>query len=307
MDNNIKTIDENLAAIHGYLCSDGYVVRNPPKQKHIYYYVALKNTNLILLKDFQKKFKQVFAVKPKITNQLDRCIIGSKKFYFHLIKTFGSFYCREWTMPVEKMDKKAMSFWLRAFFDCESSVYLKERQSRLICMESVNHKGLNQIKEQLQDSFGIPSMIKKRKNRLTHELFIYGKENLIKFRKEIGFLHPTKKEKLDKAIASYVTYEWFFPKEKEELKAFVVNLMSNRVKSDKNGKISICSNIRENLVSLSEALKELFDIETKVSNACFNGAGTRYFEIAINQKVEINKLFENNLVSEENRNGYKIS
>ncbi len=187
MDNNIKTIDKNLAAIHGYLCSDGYVVKNPLTQKQKYYHIALRNTSLVLLKDFQKKFEKVFGLKPKITNQFDRCKIGSKKLYFYLTEAFGSFYSREWKMPVGLMDNKSMALWLRAFFDCEASVYVKERHSRFICMESVNFEGLQEIRKQLETVFGISSIIKERRGRETLQLLIYGKENLIKFRKEIGF------------------------------------------------------------------------------------------------------------------------
>ena len=53
--------DKNLAAIHAYLCSDGYVIKNPRTQKHKYYYIGFRNTNLILLKDFQKKFNDYFS------------------------------------------------------------------------------------------------------------------------------------------------------------------------------------------------------------------------------------------------------
>ncbi len=59
--------DQNLAAIHGYLCGDGYVIKNPNTQKHKYYHIGLRNTNDVLLKDFQQKFKAVFNIEPRIT------------------------------------------------------------------------------------------------------------------------------------------------------------------------------------------------------------------------------------------------
>ena len=69
--------NKNLAAVHGYLCADGYVIRNPPNQRHKYYYIGFRNTNKILLKDFQAKFQAFFGLKPIITNE-GRCKIQNK-------------------------------------------------------------------------------------------------------------------------------------------------------------------------------------------------------------------------------------
>ena len=74
--------DNNLASIHAYLCADGYVIRNPPTQKHKYYYIGLRNQNITLLRDFQNKFESTFSVKPIITKDVDRCKIQNKELYF---------------------------------------------------------------------------------------------------------------------------------------------------------------------------------------------------------------------------------
>ncbi len=69
--------NEDLAAVHGYLCADGYVVRNHLHQKHKYYRAGLRNMNVILLMDFQKRFKNYFGVSPKIYRN-ERCDMHSK-------------------------------------------------------------------------------------------------------------------------------------------------------------------------------------------------------------------------------------
>ena len=46
----------NLSIIHAYLCGDGYVVKNPTTQKKKYYYIGFRNTNKILLDDFENNF-----------------------------------------------------------------------------------------------------------------------------------------------------------------------------------------------------------------------------------------------------------
>lgn len=186
----------NLAAVHAYLCADGYVIRNPPEQKHKYYYIALRNTNYILLKDFQEKFEAAFGVRP-ILVEGQRCKIQSKELYFLLIRAFTTFYSHGWAMP--KLSKRNAKFWLRTFFDCESWVEIGSGSS--IRMESVNKKGLEQIKSALLQHFGINASLRERQNRRIWRLNICGKDDLLKFRNFIGFLHPNKKEKLELVFA----------------------------------------------------------------------------------------------------------
>jgi hypothetical protein len=45
--------NEDLAKIHAYLCGDGCVSKNKKENKHKYYKIDFRNTNLVLLKDFQ--------------------------------------------------------------------------------------------------------------------------------------------------------------------------------------------------------------------------------------------------------------
>lgn len=191
--------DENLAAIHAYLCGDGYVIKNPDTQKHKYYYIGLRNTNEVLLKDFQQKFKAVFGITPIITNE-GRCKIQNKEIYTILTKEF-SYYSYEWKFPI--LSKENEKYWLRAFFDCEGWVENQPRKSRLIGLDCCNEAGLIQVKEALLRQ-GINSQIKKKSNRTIWRLTICGKENILQYRQEIGFLHPQKKQKLEEALASYL-------------------------------------------------------------------------------------------------------
>ena len=153
--------NKNLAAIHGYLCGDGYVIRNPPTQKHKYYHIGLRNTNSVLLEDFQSKFENIFGIKPIITNE-GRCRIQNKEIYLFLTKDF-SYYSYEWNMP--RFSKENLKCWLRAFFDCEGWVENQPKKSRLIGLECCNEAGIFQIKEALLKS-RITSEIQKKKNRV---------------------------------------------------------------------------------------------------------------------------------------------
>lgn len=267
--------NKDLAAIHGYLCSDGYVIRNPPNQKMKYYHVGFRNTNLILLKDFKKKAEKLFCVNARFGKD-GRIIINSKGLYFFLTEDF-SYYSREWTLP--KLDKECMKYWLRAFFDCEGWVMCKKAVNRHISADSVNKKGLAKIKEFLESYFGIKSLIRDRKGRSTATLSIYGKENIIKFRDSIGFLHNKKSKKLEEAIDSYVTWEWDFSK---------VNPLS---------KIRICgkrvraySSLKINIQKLHWLL-DSYGIKSRVSNPIKNGLGNIYFELSV-YKPYHQKLFK---------------
>ena len=70
-------MDRSLVAVHAYLCADGYVVTS---EKYKYYRAGLRNTNLILLKDFQERFEKIFGVKPPIRKD-GRCEKCSKEIY----------------------------------------------------------------------------------------------------------------------------------------------------------------------------------------------------------------------------------
>jgi len=295
--------DENLAAVHAYLCADGYVIRNPKTQKQKYYMIGFRNTNQVLLKDFQNKFEKIFGKRPYIVKDKDRCRIGSKEIYERLMKKFGSFYSWHWKMPL--LNKELSKIWIRAFFDCESWVFCKSHQNRMIGVDCVNLRGLEQIKRALKN-LGIESKTKKRINRNTHSLSIFGKNNLMRFREEIGFLHPLKKEKLDSTIKDFVTYYWNFPNEEDELKKFVKKIMLERAKV-KNGSwiVRLISNKETNLLKIREGLDKFFNIDSLV-NKRINGIGTIYYELNVNRIEEVRKAVKNNLINKEEKEKWLI-
>ncbi len=286
-------IDENLAAVHAYLCADGYVIKNPEDSKYNYFHIGLRNTNLALLKDFQEKFEKVFCIRPHLVPG-QRCRIGSKEVYEKLTKQFGSFYSWEWRMP--KMNKKLSKIWLRTYFDCEGWVTCKSHQNRMIGADCVNEAGIMQIKEALKN-LGITVKIKKRTTRNIFSLAIFGRENLIKFNEKIGFLHSEKKERLSKVLADFVEYDWKFPKTRIELENFVSGIIRSRAKMKKNNwVVRIISNRVDNLLTLHKGLSELFGVESKV-NKNINGIGTVYYELSINKKAEVAKLINADLLN----------
>src|SRR3989338_9921172 len=182
--------DKNLAAIHAYLCGDGYVIKNPETQKHKYYHIGLRNTNEVLLKDFQQKFKAVFNIEPRIVP--GRSVIQNKEIYQFLTNDF-SYYSYEWSFP--QLSIENTKAWLRAFFDCEGWVENQIHKSRLIRLDCCNKLGIISIQQALL-RFKITSQVRKIPTRNIYRLTISGRDNIKRFQSKINFIHPDKARRL---------------------------------------------------------------------------------------------------------------
>lgn len=283
----LMEFDENLSAIHAYLCADGYVIKNPKTQKQKYYYIGFRNTNLVLLKDFQKRFYNYFKFNPRLRIN-ERCVVQNKQLYEKLINKFNSFYSIEWKMPT--LNNRLLKVWLRAFFDCEGWVFCKTHQNRHIGLDTINEPGINQIISAL-NKIGIKTIKKVNKKRKIFRIFIYGKENLRIFQEKIGFLHPDKKNKLQEVLKDYVVYEWNFPKNKKECEKFINIILEKRAKTKNKKHIRIISKIGENLERLKDLLKDFYDIDSLVYERT-NGLGTRYYELNVNKFKDVQKLID---------------
>ena len=275
--------DKNLSAIHGYLCGDGYVIKNPKTQKHKYYYIGFRNTNETLLKDFQEKFHTFFGLKPYITDE-GRCKIQNKDIYYRLTKNF-SYYSYEWKLPL--LSEENLRLWIRAFFDCEAWVENQPRKSRLIGLDCCNEIGLQSVQKTLQ-RLGIDSQIKRRKNRTVWRLTICGLQNLKIFQKKINFLHPNKEKLLIKAINSYKNYIWKIPFNRKELFSFI--LRKGKVRKSRK-EIRILSIKKQNLIQLQKALKK-YDIKSRILGPWKSSTCSQYYSL-ITKEENFNERTKN--------------
>jgi len=273
--------NQDFASVHAYLCADGYVIRNQEIGKK-YYYVGLRNMNIVLLKDFQKKCRNVFGINPIITRQKDRCKFQNKEICLKLLADFGSFHSHKWSMP--KMSRKELSSWLRSYFDCDGWASLVKAKDRKIGLDSVNYIGLKNIQKSLKP-FGITSSVHPRKARSIWNLSICGKDDLIKFRDEIGFLHPNKKRKLEEAIGSYMDYNWKVPEDKYKLTKF---LKEKGRKNLQRKEIRFNSIIKFNLEDLHSKLSK-YKVESRLNGPWKNPYGSKWYCLSINLR-ELNKL-----------------
>ncbi len=279
--------NKELSAVHGYLCADGYVCTNLPHQRHKYYSIGFRNQNLILLKDFQDKFYEVFKVKPTLVIG-QRCRLYSKKLYYTLMEN-GPYHSNNWKYP--NISKENSKYWLRAFFDSEGWIIADGRKTRSVCLESINREQLPLVQKALEN-LNINSKIYVRKNRTTSILTIPDKESIVNFEKEVGFLHSKKKERLRKAIESFVDYNWNLSE--VNIKRF----MKEKSKLKKPYIIRVFSIITRNLEELSNLLKNKYDIESKIYKGR-NGYGTIYCYLSVQKKEEVKKLIKNNLLNKE--------
>lgn len=270
-------INEDLSIIHGYLCADGYVVKNPKNQKHKYYRIGFRNTNIKLLEDFKRRFERYFNIKIRLIEG-QRCEIGSKEIYEKLVKKFGSFYSREWKIP--KLSKNLLTKWLRAFFDCEAWVEVQPAKSRCVRVDCSNKEGLESIRLSLR-KLGIKSSIRIRKNRDIWRLNICGYNNLKIFQNKIGFLHPNKDIKLKEVLGSYISYYWEIPKDKRNLLIFIKQKGKlNKQRSE----IRFFTIKKSNLYKLKKTLIN-HNIKTEIYGPYINNHGSinYYLSIKLNQ------------------------
>jgi len=196
-----KTLLPDLCRFYGYLVGDGHVYER--KNKGIYE-IVFTNADQKLLEDYCKCFLNVFNLKPKIVEgaTYKRAVIHSKKIYNvlnqyspQLLERSGR---KEVPNVVMQCKNSLVAHFLKALFDCDSTVHLTNRE---VTLYSSSKKLLQQIHFLLL-RFGITSQIHmvicNRKERVerSYKLTISG-ENLYRYRQHIGFLSSEKMRRLD--------------------------------------------------------------------------------------------------------------
>lgn len=191
-------ISPEKAAIHAYLCGDGFIKVRTDKWAAGHHDIRIWPDNRELAEFIVNLFKKEFNIEPKIRNLHNhfRVEIGNKPAFLNLIK-LGNYSTTGWKIP-KNLSKCALKEWIKAFFDCEANVDLN---NKVIALKSINFEGLREIREKLL-LFNIESKLygpyqpRNEKHSKYGILVIKGK-NIEQYRKLINFNHPDKKEKLD--------------------------------------------------------------------------------------------------------------
>lgn len=146
----------------------------------------------------------------------------------------------------------------------------------MIGLECCNENGILQIKNALQQ-LGINSQLTKKKNRTIWRLVICRKENIQRYHNLIGFLHPEKKQKLEKALASFMDYTWKIPLDKQGLFNFIKD--KGKIRTSRN-ELKLLSIKQKNLTNLRKALKK-YELNSKLLGPWTSNTGSQYYCLKI--------------------------
>ena len=205
-------ITPEIALIHGHLCGDGSVYiskekRSPGsllnhKRRNLnvnMWYICYTNNNKELLNEFADAMMKQFKRKaqwPKGKSEVR--YKGCKHIIEKLSVLNKNSY--SWSIPsfISNAPSKIVAHWLRAFFDDEGSVIVKEKKIKL---DVVNERGLLSVRSLLK-SLGIESKMygpykSKNPNHALRFRIVIGRNSLQEYHKKVSFTHPEKKIKLE--------------------------------------------------------------------------------------------------------------
>ncbi len=196
-----KNISPEKAAIHAYLCGDGYIKINIDKNNYPNYNIRVYPDNERLARLIGDLFKKEFNISPSIKKlgSYFAVQIKNKPVCINLL-SLGTYGTRNWKIP-RTFNKCLLREWLKCFFDCESNVDLN---NRTIALKSVNYNGLLDIQNKLE-LFKINSKVygpyqPKNEKHSKYGILIISGADICKYKRLINFNHPAKKKKLEQLI-----------------------------------------------------------------------------------------------------------
>jgi hypothetical protein len=199
-----------LIKLHAYVSSDGMIdkwkckeIRGNSIRVRKRFRVRFYNQQKVLINDFIEGVNRAYPELKYIRYSEKRGEIDIRSQRLAKgIFALGDISTKNWEFP-KKLNKLQKRIWIRAFTDCDGTVYNKDYR-RFIAIDSINLNGLREVSNTLSE-FKIESKIYtiNYKDYISYRLKIFGKENLIKFNDLMGFKHPIKQKKLEEAIKSY--------------------------------------------------------------------------------------------------------
>ena len=187
---------------------------------NLYYtYIRYSNTCKELLDEFEKdikhEFKGIKITKGVCNSRTSFLQIHGRERINKFLEYLPDYKSHAIFIPKQiiKNTKEIKKEYLRAFYDDEGSpslrIFKKTMEwKRNLTLSSNSKIFLSEVKEILKNDFNIKTnKIRRTYNNSERDksyyLGISGKSEFIKFNKEISFLHPKRKEKLNLIIASY--------------------------------------------------------------------------------------------------------
>ncbi len=198
-------------------------------------YLGYTNKCKELLKEFKqditKEFGQVHFGEGKVNSGTNFIYIYKRFIIREFLKYLNDFRSSTIFIPnkIKNANKSIQREYLRALYDDEGSVALRifkktKEWKRGITISSNSFRLIKEIKELLK-KFNITSnkIIKNSPNDNCYILAISGKENILKFKENINFKHPTKFKRLNLMIKTF-TVTSKHKKKFEKLKKELYNL-----------------------------------------------------------------------------------
>lgn len=205
------------AGLHGAICADGnfrcgaYRKASGTGYYHKYE-IRLYDFDSVTRAAFGRNFKKVYGKEAHDYPRRGE-ICGYGKDMAYDLSKYGPFGTHEWRVPFRYLDKKGVREWLRFYFEGDGTFCTGEDPSHTaISASSVNGQGLEEVQTLLEDCFGIESTIHLHRFPRTertrnwsdqYALEIYGRDDVIRYRDEIGFVSSRKQSKLNDAIRRF--------------------------------------------------------------------------------------------------------
>lgn len=199
-----------LVRIIAHLMGDGCV----SKRYFVYY-----NKNQTLIDNFENDINLLFGVhviKGKVNSGALLRMVQNKEIHTFLKSLHPDYRSHSLYIPKFVNDKDLLTEFLRALFDDEGCVALRifkktNEIKRNLTFSSNSLRLVEDIKKVLERIYDIKSnrilrYVKNRDNKVytNYVLSITGKSNFDKFKSQINFSHPNKKDKLDLMVNSYI-------------------------------------------------------------------------------------------------------
>lgn len=202
-----EIITEEKAYILGVLCGDGFLTTN--------YRFGLEVCDLDFAEEFARCLNEVYNLNPKIKEKIRNktnfgkakkqysVVISSKNVWLDLIK-YSDFKTKSWIIPkiIKNTDINILSNFIKGIFDSEGTIRFRRNGYCYLQVCSGNDNSLLDLKNILENKFGINMKIKYNNNGV---IILYtAKYKYIKlFADCIGFKIKRKQTILEIGLNSY--------------------------------------------------------------------------------------------------------
>ncbi|MBU2522733.1 MAG: Flp pilus assembly complex ATPase component TadA [Nanoarchaeota archaeon] len=185
-----EKVNEMLAEFLGYLIGDGHIDE---------YKIEFTNSDIILRMRFAELSKKLFSVRTREIKsrntyniQITSRILNRALSRIFEIPMGNKASIVQIPSKILKSNNKILAAFLRAYFDCDGSIYGDKREIELATASKIMAKQLQMTLLR----FEVISFLKKReiKGRDYYKIFIRG-QFVSEFIKKIGFNHPSKKKR----------------------------------------------------------------------------------------------------------------